>query len=216
MSRSRGRGRRPQHLGNVTSNGEGRVIRGQVIDLGDMQVDEGEPVIASFRYFGAVIRVNPMLSEIDVMDFFEQADKVAANDPKTMIILKEYARKHVHPADWDTFWTLVREHHQDSNAIMTLLWKILEGVSARPTGQPSGSSDGLTDTKPYSPPTSSAPDVTHDRREAFLRQIQRFEAQGTGNGAAMAAQIVILAESQGIDLEGELVREPVQLGSLTA
>jgi hypothetical protein len=32
----------------------------------------------------------------------------------------------------------------------------------------------------------------------------------------MAAQIVILAESQGIDLEGELVREPVQLGSLTA
>lgn len=215
MSRSKGRGRRPQHLGNVTSDGSRTIIRGDVIDLGDIGGEQRPPVQASFTYFGQRVRVNPLLSEIDVMDFFDEAEKVNAKDPRAMVILKDYARNHIHPDDFDRFWETMKANAQDSNALMALLWKILEGITGNPTGSPSGSSDGQTATSPASPDGSSPQGGDQSRRAAFLRQIDRYEAMGTGQGAAMAAQIATIAESQGIDLGEAPVRADVRLGVLT-
>lgn len=221
MSRSRGRkGRQGGFYQPQQQQTQGRqvpaaVIRGDVIDLGEVGDSEAAKVIASFSYYGTKIRVNPNLTEIVIMDFFEQAEKVGAKDPHAMVIVKDFARDSIHPDDFDEFWGVVKTRGVDTDALMRLVWKILEGVTARPTGRPSDSSDGPTGTSSESPDTSYQLDAAQSRREAFLSQVRRFEAMGTGNGAAMAAQIVAIAAGQGIDLEADLIREPVQLGSLT-
>jgi hypothetical protein len=222
MSRSRGRnGRRQQNFYQPRPYEQpgpqpnSAIIRGDVIDLGEVADGERDQVVASFSYYGVKIRVNPALTEIAVMDFFEAAEKVGARDPHAMVLVKQFARDSIHPADFETFWNVVKSKGVDTNGIMTLLYKILEGVTARPTGRPSDSSAGPTETSSASPVTSSLPDATQSRREAFLAQVRRFEAMGTGNGAAMAAQIVEIAKHQGIDLESDLIREPVRLGSLS-
>ena len=104
----------------------------------------------------------------------------------------------------------------NADSLMRLLWKVLEGVTARPTGRPSGSPDGPIETNNGLPDISSPPDAAQSRREAFLSQVRRFEAMGTGNGAAMAAQVVEIARSQGIELEADLIREPAALASHSA
>lgn len=219
MSRSRGRRGRQQQFYVQTEERQRRspspINRGNVIDLGDFGDDARPPVMASFRYFGETIRVNPELTEIAVMDFFEEADQVGKEDPKAMLIVKRFARDSIHSADFDKFWGSVKSHGQDTEDVMGLLWKVLEGVTARPTGRPSDSSDGPTATSSASPVISSAPASAQGRRAAFLEQVRRFEAMGTGNGAAMAAQVVAVAAAQGIDLEADLIREPVLLGSLS-
>lgn len=224
MSRSRGRKGRQgvyQHQGQQGQQGQqGRqvpssVIRGDIIDLGEVGGVEAEKVVASFTYYGTKIRVNPSLTEIVIMDFFEEAEKVAPRDPHAMVIVKAFARDSIHPDDFEKFWTIVKTRGADTDGVMKVVWKILEGVTARPTGRPSDSSDGPTETSSESPATWSPPGADQSRREAFLSQVRRFEALGTGNGAAMAAQIVAIAAGQGIDLEADLIREPVLLGSLT-
>lgn len=220
MSRSRGRKGRQQSYYVQTEERErprqtGTINRGNVIDLGDLGGDDRPPVMASFRYYGETIRVNPELTEIAVMDFFDEADKVKTTDARSMLIVKQFARDSIHPEDFDEFWALVKQHGGDTESVMTLMFKLLEGITARPTGRPSGSSGGPTATSSGSPVTSSLPDADQSRREAFLAQVRRFEAMGTGNGAAMAAQVVAAASAQGIDLEAALIREPVLLGELT-
>jgi hypothetical protein len=219
MSRSRGRkGRQPQYVQTQPLDRERTVKpinRGNVIDLGDFGEDARPPVMASFRYFGDTIRVNPELTEIAVMDFFDEAEKVGKTDPRAMLIIKRFAEDSIHPQDFAKFWALVKSHGQDTEDVMGLLWKVLEGVTARPTGRPSDSSAGPTVTSSASPVTSSPLDSDQRRRAAFLEQVRRYEAQGTGNGSAMAAQVVAIAAAQGIDLEADLIREPVLLGSLS-
>lgn len=221
MSRSRGRkGRQPaygqpQPYQTQQKRSANPIIRGDVIDLGEVGESEAEKVIASFSYFGTTIRVNPNLTEIVIMDFFEAAEKVGAKDPHAMVIVKEFARDVISPDDFDEFWALVKTRGVNSDSLMRLIWKVLEGVTARPTGRPSDSSDGPTVTSSESPVTWSQPDAAQSRREAFLSQVHRFEAMGTGNGAAMAAQIVEIARSQGIDLDTDLIREPAALASLS-
>jgi hypothetical protein len=219
MSRSRGRkGRQPQYVQTEPMDRQrtaSPINRGNVIDLGDFGDDARPPVMASFRYFGETIRVNPELTEIAVMDFLDEAEKIAKTNPAAMLVIKRFARDSIHPADFDKFWALVKSHGQDTEDVMGLLWKVLEGVTARPTGRPSDSSGGPTETSSASPATSSRPDKDQARRAAFVEQVRRFEAMGTGNGSAMAAQVVAIAAGQGIDLEADLIREPVLLGSLT-
>lgn len=219
MSRSRGRkGRQPQYVQTQPLDSKRSVSpinRGNVIDLGDFGDDARPPVMASFRYFGDTVRVNPELTEIAVMDFFDEADKVGKTDPRAMLIVKQFARDSIHPDDFVKFWASVKVHGQDTEDVMKLLWQVLEGVTARPTGRPSDSSGGPTATSSASPDTSSHQGSDQPRRAAFLEQVRRFEAMGTGNGSAMAAQVVTIAAGQGIDLEADLIREPVLLGSLS-
>jgi hypothetical protein len=210
MSRSRGRraGSPPVVEGQVV--GRARTVNGggPGYSLGDLTADAGErgPLLASFGYFGADIRVNPDLTEIDMIDFLDEAEKVQKDDPRSMLMVKEAARSHVHPDDFDEFWKLRKQHRQGVEALMSTIWGIVAGVTGHPTGPPSDSSDGRQDTKPNSPGPSLVPDDDQSLRGAYLRQIDRFERMtdedGNWNpmGVAMAAQVAAMAEARGIDV----------------
>ncbi len=201
------------------------IVRGTALDLGDLSGETQDIVTATFRYFGEVIRVNPDVSEVDLIDFMDDASRVSVNDPASITIVKTFARSMVHREDFDQFWMTVRKNRQDSDAVMGVLWKVLDGVTARPTTPPSDSSDGRPATSPPSPLGVSAPDGSEfpdrpgDReqirdalddslRERFMRQIERFEAAGN---VAVAAQIAVAAEARGIDV----TRGPVVLDGTT-
>ncbi len=188
------------------------VIRGTELDLGDLSGDEQEPVTATFRYFGETFRVNPNVSEVDIIDFMDDASRVSADDPASITIVKTFGRSMLHPEDFDRFWDTVRAKRQDSDAVMAVLWRVMDGVTARPTTPPSDSSDGRPATSQPSPSTASDPDdgyVQDDSlRGRYLRQIERFEAQGN---VAVATQIAVAAQARGIDV----TREPVALEGTT-
>lgn len=208
MSRSRGR-RGGQGAAQVI---EGQIQRGASADnvrrnvgigfsLGDLSgPDERGPLVASFTYFGETIRVNPDMTEVDMIDFLDDAENVKKDDPKSMLMVKEAARSHVHPEDFERFWALRKKHRQGVEQLMGTVWQIVGAVSGRPTGRPSGSSDGPPETSPSSPASSSPPDADPSDRAKYLRQIARFEAMGNGYGVSMAAQIATAAEAKGIDL----------------
>lgn len=214
----RGGGRPAVHLGNVATDSQEDVRRirvGEVIDLGDLTGDTRQRVSASFTYFeGTRIRVNPDLSELDVIDLLEQADQVDVNSPKAMTMVKDYVRAHIHADDFEEFWRLARKHGQSPSQLMEACWRLLDGISGNPTGGRSGSSPGQPETKTSSPSTSSAQvtDLAEHRtkREAYVRQIAALEARRGEDGkpvpvnAAIALQIINHAKTQGIDLEGEL------------
>jgi hypothetical protein len=213
-----GGGRPVTHLGSATTAGrpevEGaRIIRGRYIDLGDL--DEGAEEVrelqAEFRYAGVKFRVHPDLSELVVIDLLEEGDAIDVHSPKAMIFAKTYMRAFVHPDDFGRFWALVLKRAPSVQKLMELSWKILGGITEGPTGGQSDSSDGQPATSQSSQHASSTPAAPRDRREAFLQHIQRIEArtdQETGQpmpiNAAVAAQLVVAAKAQGIDLAGQL------------
>lgn len=221
MSRSkrgrRGGGRPPQYMGNVTtgSNDNIRVIRtGEVIDLGDLSGETMAEVTASFTIYGVRYRVNPGLTELDVVDLLEQANTVNTTDPRSMTIVKDYARSHVHPDDFEAFWSTVRKHRWDTAKLMELCWTLLDGITGNPTGERSGSSAGQLETKTSSPSPSTAPvaDLGEQRarRDAYVRHIQRLENERDERGeplpvnAAIQLQLLAQAKAQGIDVEAAL------------
>lgn len=227
MSRKRKRtgGRPPVVDGQAVRSDEPlRAMKtGQHIDLGDLSAvaEERAPVIADFGYAGVRYRVNPGLSEVDVMDFMDEAQSLDPNAPQAVTLVKRWARATIHPDDFDALWKVLRDRRQDSAQIMALMWAVLDGVTDLPTGQPSASSGGLPNTSQNSQGGSSAPDADPStpavyrpedlygpatatqlgaEAEAFLKQIDRFQARGDGYGVAMAAQIARMAESRGIDV----------------
>jgi hypothetical protein len=208
MSRSRGRrGHGSQAISGEVQGGTRslRVVRdGEGFSLGDLSgPDERGPLIASFVYFGAEIRVHPDLTEVDMIDFLDDAEHVKKDDPRSMLMVKEAARTHIHPDDFDRFWALRKKNRQGVEQLMGTIWQIVGGVTGRPTGRPSDSSDGPPATKPNSAATSSVPDERESTRAAYLRQIARFEAMGNGYGVAMATQVATAAEARGFDLSAD-------------
>jgi hypothetical protein len=201
-----------------------RIVRGgQEIDLGDIdsQVPDRQPVTAVFRLGGERFRVNPDLSEVDAIDFMDEAEHVDPQNPAAITLVKRWAKSTVHPGDFDAFWKKVRAKGLDSTGIMSLMWIILDGITDLPTGPPSSSFDGRQNTSTNSPAGSSAPvadpstpDVysptdlygpaaatpVADGAEAFLRLIDKYQARGDGYGVVMAAQIATMAEARGIDV----------------
>ena len=197
-ARSKGRRRPTQHL--RTEKVE-TIRRGEVIDLGELGGQEREVLTATFTYFGERYAVNPDLSELDVIDFLEAAETIDATDSRSMTMLKSFVRRVLAEQDFEAFWQTVRDRRQTIQEVMELMWKLIEGVSGNPTGQPSGSSAGRPVTTVPLPPDASEPASANEGlREKYLRQIERFEALGTGNGVAMAAQIALAAEARGVDV----------------
>jgi hypothetical protein len=220
MSRSRGRkGRtgsssyyqadaRPRQQQVVTEP----VRRGEVIELGELGGTERDPLTASFSYFGEEFRVHPDLSELDIIDFAEASENLKPDDPASMSIIKKFVRQNLHPGDFERFWSAVRAHRQTAEETMELMWKVIEGVTGNPTGQPSASAAGRPVTTQQLPATASGPESANgDLRARYLAQIERFEATGTGNGVAMAAQVAAAAEARGVDIS----REPVASGNVS-
>lgn len=208
MSRSRGRrGGTPHEViqGQVQRGTSAQTVRQNVglgFSLGDLSgEDERGPLAATFTYFGETVRVNPDMTEVDMIDFLDDAEHVKKDDPKSMLMIKQAARSHVHPDDFDRFWALRKKHRQGTEQLMGTIWQIVGAVAGRPTGRPSDSSDGPPETSPSSPASSSPVDVDQSDRAKYLRQIKRFEDMGNGYGVAMATQIATAAEAKGIVLD---------------
>jgi hypothetical protein len=221
--RGTGQGHSPVVSGHVIDPDSGQPIRlirtGEQINLGDMDAaeEDRQPLTATLRLKHPergvlTFRVNPNLTELTVVDLLEEADTVKQDDPRAMIMTKKYALEHIHPDDRDLFWETVRAKGWDSTQVMVLCWRILDGITANPTGGQSDSSDGQPATKPSSPPTSSTPvadpfDPLADRRAAFVKHIEKIQARTDDDGkvlpinAAVAAQLVVTARAQGIELD---------------
>jgi hypothetical protein len=125
-------------------------------DLGELGV-EHEDVDITFRYFGDTIRVNPQLSEFVLVEFMDQAAGLDQDDPRAVTMTKEFVRALVHEDDFDVFWAIARKHRQNSQDLQAMAVKIMEAVSGRPTGPPSGSANGRSATNGNSRADSSDP-----------------------------------------------------------
>ena len=187
------------------------IVRGQMLDLGDMGGEEVEPVLATFTWFGERFRVNPDMTETTLIDLFESASQVDIDDPesldpKQMEFAKNYVREHIHPDDFDRLWATAKRKRQGLDPLMTLCMRILEMVSERPTAPPSGSSDGRPVINQSLPDGVLSPDAPVGRAEpeglapwwpqgvpynpTAVKYVERFESEGRPD----KANIIMMAQ----------------------
>jgi hypothetical protein len=143
--------------------------------IGDFGTEPVEADPITFGYFGETIRVNPTLSELDYLDFMEQAGALEVADSAAATTIKGFARACIHPDDFDRFWNAARNNRQGVTDVFTLLGQIVEAMTDRPTGRSSGSAGGQpTDG------TRSADD--------FSRAMRRYEGRPDLQLAIVRAQ----------------------------
>ncbi len=118
---------------------------------------EKEALEASFDYFDETIRVNPSISEVALMDLTEEGMEIKEDDPRALVIIKDYIRSVVHPEDFDKFWAVSRRERQGIQDLMEIAQSLIEAVAERPTGQPQTSSGGRRRTRRKSKHRSSHP-----------------------------------------------------------
>lgn len=176
----------PVERGGGKPKESGKVIRGRELDLGDFGGEEVEPVIAHFRWYGETFRVNPDMSETDVIDLFDEADQIPVTDPRQYTITKDFVAAYIHEDDFDRLWALAVKKKQSVKDLMQLVWKITDLITENPTGQPSDSSDGLPDTKQSLPGGSSV-------RDTAQRFVEKFESEGRPD---KAAQVMLAVEAR--------------------
>jgi hypothetical protein len=136
----------------------------------------------TFEYFTVEMRVNPNLSELDVLDFMETAFTVDQEDPKAVLVVKKFLRSLVHDDDFENFWQLARANRQRIEDIQAVAKAIVEAVTARPTKRPSVSSRGRPATGRKSKAGSSARVLTRleGRPDLQLAVVKAQEAQRAG------------------------------------
>jgi hypothetical protein len=210
MTRSRGRrGHGPVIQGETVGRNQGPVsiTRGVgAYSIGSIGEAAPEPLDVTFEYFGATFRVHPDMTEVDIIDFLDQAERVRPNDPQALVMVKDAARSHIHPDDFDRFWKTRKDNRQGVQDLMATIWSIIAGVTGRPTGRPSASSDGRAATSQNSPVTSSRPGTDpspdDDLTARYLRQMERLQTdpERGPNGAAYALQLVTAAEARGLHI----------------
>jgi hypothetical protein len=209
------RGKRGAGQRSADDGQRGTIVRGIPQVLGDLSGEVVEPIIASFGYFGTTIRVNPDLTETEVVDLLEQAGEVDDDGGAGMMAgLKSYVRGHIHDDDFETFWGLAKSNRQGAEAIIKVCYKILELLSERPTSRPSASADGRPVTSQSLPPSASAPVVAvpdspspePDVRDELAhlapvvgQWITRYEQEGRPD---LAAQVLVTAEGKAAVLAG--------------
>lgn len=116
-----------------------------------------EPDPITFDYFdGAVITVADTLTDLEYLDFIEDAADTATDSRKGRQFIKDFARLCIAPEDFDRFWALAKKHRQNTTDVFDTLMEALKAATARPTGQPSDSSDGQQPTAPRSEDGSSS------------------------------------------------------------
>lgn len=140
--------------------------------LGPLGVVHDEPPDddpTTFDYFGTVVRTDPDLSELDLADFFEFADGIAAVDTTDLKAMgsalgqvKQLLRTAIHPDDFNGFWRTARANRQELTDLFGVYMAVVEAQADRPTGRPADSTSG-----PPSIPQTSSPDV-EARARVFL------------------------------------------------
>jgi hypothetical protein len=153
-------------------------------DLGEVTdpVEEVEEI--TFPYFGQTIRVNPVYSELDLLDFVEAGTSLDEKDPKAVMLIKTFFRTVVHPEDFEQFWAAAKANRQGVEKLAATYGRIVAGLTDRPTQPPSGSSDGR-------PPTATT-STDGDWTGAFSPEGRR--ALSILNGRADLQRHVVLRE----------------------
>lgn len=156
-----------------------------VRDLGELGQTADAPTREDlkFTYFGAPIRVNPLLSDLVVLDLMDRAanmvipdedDEPDAEQMKAANgLITGFLRRAVHPEDFPVLWEKALENGQGIAELMQLSMTLVGAVSERPTKKPNASRGGRRRTQPKSVRGSSS------------RVVKSLEAQGRGDKAVM-------------------------------
>ena len=101
-----------------------------------------------FQWFEATIRVNPACSKAAMVEFMAEAGKVDMEDEvRGAQVIMALLQECVAPDDFSLFWGIAKRERQDPQEdLMPLCQKIMEAVTDFPTGQPSGSASGQSNT----------------------------------------------------------------------
>lgn len=141
-----------------------------------------EDMAETFDYFTIEIRVNPTLSELDILDFMESVAAADEDDPSSALVVKGFLRSLIHVDDFDLFWLTAKAHRQRVDDLQRVTKAIVEAVTARPTQQPSDSPTGRPATRRKSKVASSSR-VLHrlaGRPDLQLAVVKAQQAQRAG------------------------------------
>lgn len=145
------------------------------VEVGATSHADDEP--DTFVYFGTELRTNPGLTDADLLDFMAENADLEDDNPAAAGILKSFMREVIHPDDFDTFWSLARQHRQTTAERVKVMYTLIEAaVPGTPTGQSSDSSAGLQTTDSSSTDDSS------------LRAQHRLEDKGRADLAVAVLQ----------------------------
>lgn len=147
-----------------------------MIDLGDfstyaktVEAAEGdEEPVRSFDWFGSKIRLRDHVAPMKFASFYTamRDRKIGPAEMRDVLVST------IHPEDFSTFSDLADDNDVDGAGLLAVINKILEAFAARPTKQPSTSSDGSPTTSPTSTPDSEpkeqAQPSTEERVAEFL------------------------------------------------
>lgn len=117
-----------------------------------------ETVDKTFLWYGTTVRVNPYVSELDLIEFLGSAADKDENDLAVVPALTTFLKAMVHPGDWSTFWNLARRNHASMiEDMLPLAYTVIEATTGRPTSRSSASTPGRPSTPESSTPGSSSP-----------------------------------------------------------
>lgn len=129
------------------------------IDLGDfssyvatVNADERDEVVPDrvFQWFGTTVRLRPHVAPMRFAAFYHSLHQRRVSVAEMYGLLESA----IHADDFPGFCDLADEHNITGVQLLDVIGKILESLSARPTSQPSDSSDGSATTSQTSTPDS--------------------------------------------------------------
>lgn len=120
---------------------------------------------AEFEFEGDTFRVNPNYSELDTVDFMDEANRIDENDPRSIALVKTSLRAIVHEEDFNKFWGACRKGKYGVVEIMSVYWAILDSLTKRPTDPPPGSSTGRRST------------LENSKDGSYLRVLDRLDGR---------------------------------------
>jgi len=118
-----------------------------------------DPADVTFDWFGTEIRCSPEISDTVMIDFVEKGSAIDIDSPESWSVIKDFLRSCVHPDDFDTYWSLALKHRQQMDDHMDVMYALIEAAAGRPTGPPSVSADG--------PSQSGAESMASSLEQAF-------------------------------------------------
>lgn len=105
----------------------------------------------TFDYFDVTLRVDPDVTDADMLDWLEDVGQLDENDPKAQVAVKDMMRRVVAGDDFDLFWRTAKAHKQSIEQRMEVIAQVVAALSGHPTSRPSDSSGGPARTVPSSP-----------------------------------------------------------------
>lgn len=128
-------------------------------------------------FLGEQFTIADRVSSLAVMRFAKVASSdVDGDDMEGLAAMYDLLEQCIDPAQWRAFQAHADKQRAQSDDLLQLIQEVLPRIAARPTGQPSDSSDGLESSSGSSVDDSSS------------RVIARLERQGRPDLALMVDQ----------------------------